>query len=365
MMTPEQGRPPLRHPIADATRPGLSVVSSPDEEPALTTVASQQMRRLTARALSRPWLATSLALAISALLFAVQVRRPKLYEREVGLLITEGAFAADGRPRSRGELREFINRVVFTTSRLEELAIKHDLMRKFRAANRGIAVDRIRQNIAVGIWQDYFEDLRGGQDPPRSVRLTLGFSAPDPDTALAVARDLGQLVAETQTQREVELAVERVKSKRVLAESAAARAAVVREEFERMKVDAITQPGGNAYVSLQRMRAAVQAADAASAAMAGDLIDAQLRERGVRRLGHLVQTVDPGIPLWKKLSRAEMVAAQGGLALGVGLLLAVLLVGAFDPTIRDEQDLRRVRINHLATLPVSSAPTPGERHKVA
>ena len=121
-----------------------------------------------------------------------------------------------------------------------------------------------------------------------------------------------------------------------------------------MKVDALEQPGGNAYVGLQRMKAAVQAADAALAALAGDLVDAQLRERAIRQVGHLVQVVDPGAPLWSTLSRAERLAGQGALSLGLGIFLAVFLVGALDPTIRDEQDLRRVRIPYLGNIPAST-----------
>jgi hypothetical protein len=250
-------------------------------------------------------------------------------------------------------LREFIDRAVFTTAHLAELATKYDLARKLRAPNQEVAIDRLRQHIEVDIWQDYFEGYRQGDDPPRTVRVSIGFSAPDPETALAVARDLGQLVAETQTQREADSAAERVKGKRILAESAAARAGGLHEELERMKMDALEQPGGKTFVGLGRTKAAVQAADAASAALAGDLVDAQLRERAIRQVGHLVQVVDPGAPLWSTLSRAERLTGQVTLALGLGIFLAVFLVGALDPTIRDEQDLRRVRISYLGSIPAS------------
>lgn len=323
-----------------------------DEEPRLTIVAYQQMRRLAGRALRRPAATALLGLGISAILFAVQTRWPKLHNREVGLLITEGAFAPDGRPRPRGELREFIDRAVFTLPRLEELAAKHDLVKKFRVANLGVAIDCLRQHTDVGIWQDYFEDYRQGQDPPRTVRVTVGFSAQDPETALAVARDLGQLVAETQTQREADAAAERVKAKRILADSAAARTNGLHEELERMKMDALEQPGGDAYVGLQRMKAAAQATDATAAALAGELMDAELQERAVRQVGQLVHVIDPGSPLWNMTSRVEQLAVQSTVALSVGMFLAVFLVGALDPTIRDQQDLRRVRVPYLGSVPV-------------
>jgi hypothetical protein len=221
----------------------------------------------------------------------------------------------------------------------------------------GGAVDRMRQRIDIAIWQDSFADYRQGSAPPRTVRVTIDFSAPDPETALAVARDLGQLVAETQTEHEAEAAAERVKRKNILADSAAARSNAMHEELERMKVDALEQPAGNAYVGLQRARDAVNAADSASVAIAGELLDAQLRERSIRRVGHLVQVIDPGTPLWETMSRAERIAGQSAVSLGLGIFLAVILVGALDPAIRDDQDLRRVRIPCLGNIPAGSDET--------
>jgi hypothetical protein len=328
-----------------------------DEEPRLTSVAKKQVRRLAGRALRRPAVMTIVALVISAGLFALQSRRPTLHTRGVRLLITEGAFASDGRPRPRGELLGFIDRAVFTTSHLGEIVTKHDLVRKLRARTLGRAIDRLREGIDVGIWQDFFAENREGSAPPRTVRVTIDFSAPDPETALAVARDLGQLVAETQTQREADAAAELVKKKRILADSAAARANAMHEELERMKLDALERPDGNAYVGLQRMRDAVYAADAASAAIAGALLDAQLRERSVRRVGHLVQVIDPGTPLWQTMSRAERLTGQAAVSLGVGVLLAVFVVGALDPAIRDDQDLRRVSMPCLGEIRARSDET--------
>ena len=66
----------------------------------------------------RPYLTLAVTLLLAAGLFTVQIRRPKLYKAEVGLLIIEGAFAADGRPRPRGELRSFIEAAVLAAPRL-------------------------------------------------------------------------------------------------------------------------------------------------------------------------------------------------------------------------------------------------------
>jgi hypothetical protein len=311
-----------------------------------------QVSRLVDRARRRPLVTATLALGISALLFAAQARRPKVYERSVGVLITEGTFSADGRHRPREELLKFIYSGVFTSARLEELAIKYDLLRKLASKPR-LAVERVRDRIDIDIWQDFFERRRSAQDPPPTVRVTISFTASDPETALGMARDLGQLVASTQTQREAE----RVRDKRVLAERAADRANSLHEEFERMRIEARNQPADHAYARLQQMNLAVQAADATSLALAADLVDAQLRERRIRQIEHLVQTVEPGPLTWQATSRTQRFAVLAAVSLALGAFLAVFLVGAFDPTVRDEQDLRRVRIPYLGTIATTTTST--------
>ncbi|HEX7509236.1 MAG TPA: hypothetical protein VF550_20860, partial [Polyangia bacterium] len=290
-----------------------------EDEKTFGAVVSQQLRRMARRAIKRPYMTGALTLGVAAALFALQARRPSIYSAEVGLLISEGVFADDGRPRPRGELLSFINRAVFANPRLEGLVDKHNLVKALKAPSKEFALDRMRSSIDVHIWHDYFENQRGSEDPPRTVRVTVGFSAPNPTLALAVARDLGALVAETQTDRMIQAANAHANARRILAGSAASRAVGLREEFERTKRMALEQPGGQAYVSLERLRLAVKSADAASMAAAADLVDAELQARATRSVGHLVQVVDPGAPIWGMVSRRERLLRQGILSLLAGL----------------------------------------------
>lgn len=324
-------------------------------EERLGSVLLRQLWRLMGRARRRRWTTVAVAVAVFAALFVVQLRRPGLHTAEVGLLISEGAFASDGRPRPRGELLSFINRAVFATPRLQAIVRKHDLVKALRVPSEELAVAGMRRLVRVQIWQDYFSLHRQHRDPPRTVRVTLGFSAADANLALAVARDLGGLVAETQLEREIQAADARVKARRVLAGSATARAIGLRRELERTKQVSLEKPGGEAYVSLQRLSDSVKAADKASMAAAADLVDAELHARAIRRVGNLVQVVDPGAPLWRLATRREVVMRQGILSLLVGIFVAVIVVGALDPSVRDEQDLRRAGLPQLGKVPPCQA----------
>ena len=309
---------------------------------------------MVARVRRLPFVTLGVTLILAAILFALQARRPKTYDAEVGLLITEGAFTADGRPRPRGELLAFINDAIFVEARLENLISKHDLTKKLGGASLTATAARMRKLIEVHTWHDYFESYRQRMDPPRSVRVTIAFSAPDPELALAVARDLGELVAQTQTARESEEGAARLDGLRAVAESTAVRAAYMHEQLDLTRRDAEKQPAGLVNVRLEQLARAAQVADVASKAAAAELVDAQLQSLATRRIGHLVQIVDPGLPLWKTVPHRERLARQAALSLLLAVFLAVVVVGTFHPTVLDEQDLQRAGLCMLGRVPACS-----------
>ena len=322
-----------------------------DQEESLVALGLRQVRRLLARSRCRPVATVCLAAVIGLVMFAAQARRPKLYEAEVGLLITEGAFEADGRPRPGGELRAFIADVAFADARLDNLIAKRDLVQRLGASDREAARARMRKMIEVHTWQDYFEGYRQRADPPRTARVTIGFSAPDPALALAVARDLGELVAETQTARETQRAMAQIDGLRSAVDSAASESARQRDLLEQAERAAGELPDLGSLLRVNQLARGLESAEKASRSVAAQLLEAQLHLRTAQQIGTRVQVVDPGIPPWHTPTKSERLVRQAALALILSLPLAVILVGAFDPTIRDEQDLRRAGLRLLGRVP--------------
>jgi hypothetical protein len=322
-----------------------------EQEESLIALGHQQVRRLLARARCRPVATVCLAAVIGLVIFAAQARRPKLYEAEVGLLITEGAVETDGRPRPRGELRAFIADVAFADARLDNLIAKRDLVQQLGASDRAAALARMRKLIDVRTWHDYFEGYRQRADPPRTARVTIGFSAPDPALALAVARDLGELVAETQTARETQRAMAQIDGLRSAVDSAASESARQRDLLEQAERAAGELPDLGSLLRVKQLARGLESAEKASRSVAAQLLEAQLHLRTVQQIGTRVQVVDPGIPPWHTPAKSERLVQQAVLALILSLPLAVILVGAFDPTIRDEQDLRRAGLRLLGRVP--------------
>jgi hypothetical protein len=321
-----------------------------EQEESLFAAGHRQVRRLLSRSRCRPVAAACLAAGLGFMLFAAQARRPKLYEAEVALLITEGAFASDGRPRPRGELRAFITDVAFADARLYDLIGKRDLVRRLGGADRTVTLARVRKLIEVHTWHDYFEGYRESTDPPRTARVTIGFSASDPELALAVARDMGELVAETQTAHETQDAAARVDALRIAAESSASEAARRRDLLGQARLAAAERPDFALLLGAQQLARASDAADKASRSAAAELMEAQLHLRTAQRMGARAQVLDPGVPPWRVPSRRNRLVRQAATALVVSVPLAIILVGAFDPTVRDEQDLRRVGVRLLGRV---------------
>jgi len=322
-----------------------------EQEESLIALGHQQVRRLVARSRCRPVTTACLAAVIGLVIFAAQARRPKLYEAEVGLLITEGAFEADGRPRPRGELRVFVTDVAFADARLDGVIDKRNLVHRFGASDREAARARMRKMIEVHTWQDYFEGYRQRADPPRTARVTIGFSAPDPALALSVARDLGELVAETQTAHETQTLMAQIDGLRVAVGSASSESARQRDLLEQAERTLPARPDLGSLLRVKQLARGLESAEKASRSVAAQLLEAQLHLRTVQQIGTRVQVVDPGIPPWHTPAKSERLVRQAVLALILSLPLAVILVGAFDPTIRDEQDLRRAGLRLLGRVP--------------
>ena len=328
------------------------------EEKPLAILAWQQTWRIVDRARRRPWVTLSLSLVLAGLLLGFQVRRPKAFHAQVGLLITEGIWAADGSPRPRGELRGMIEDAILVTARLEKLVEKHDLVDKLGAPSKTLAVAAVRNRTDIDVWQDYLGSYRESPDTPRSARVTIGFWGPDPATALTVARALGEIVAEAQTARDSGAVAANIEGLRAIAQGAAARAADRHEQLERETADAQRRPEAKWDPALLPSARAVKAADAEARSAAAALFDAQLQNRKLHNAGRLVQIVDPGVPMWQTLPLRQRLIRQAALSCVVALLASIVLVGGLDPTVRDGQDLRRTGLELLGNVPAWHARPP-------
>jgi hypothetical protein len=318
-------------------------------------VARRELRRILVRSRRRLLATVAVALILAIGVFVLEDRRPALYERSVRVLLSEGAFAEDGRPRPRRELRAIIAQAIFAPDRLDALISEHDLVRKLGFASQAEARSGMRQLIEVDTEFDYFASSPKPLAPLGSARVTVTFSAPEPELALAVARDISELVAETRITSVDEAENSRIEAMRVSAENAIGKAVSLEAQLHRVRQLATALPSADAQRLMQRLSVVVEAAQERAKLAAAGLVDAQLQVHAVHRPRHLVQVVNPGDPFWRTRPRDERWLRQAILALLLAGIAAVILVGAIDPTVLDEHDLRRAGLAPLGRVPVPQA----------
>ncbi|MFO0550468.1 MAG: hypothetical protein U0271_18885 [Polyangiaceae bacterium] len=153
-----------------------------------------EARRLLSRARQRWILWLALAVALSAVIGVREYRKQRNYPASVVLSITEGERADDGIAHANSRLQDYVWYAVFTDHALMDLMTKYDFRPDLLTQNPRLALEQFRDRIDLAIYKNEFTAPRYPGSPPRSARLAIEFRHPDPDTALAIARDLGDLV---------------------------------------------------------------------------------------------------------------------------------------------------------------------------
>ena len=325
------------------------------DEPAGRESVAEGLRLVRRAASRRPLLTLAVGLLAAAVLFAAQLRGPPAFTARAELLLRESALSSNRARISRADLRSLVENVALTSTRLMEVMDRHGLFPAELARSPVLAVAEMRKSIAVDILQNYFAEDRLERSPVRSARIAISFRAEEPDQALAVVRDLGLLVARAEMGRRAEKASRQ-------AQSAATASAQARDESSRTQTElaAVEAAGAMAPAKIspaQLVRVAFLRAWLAQVERRRgelerehtrlDLVAAAEEKQAGTRV-HLASLQADGAAPRNDGQRLRRKATIAG---AVGLVLAVLLVGAFDPRLYDADDVRRAGVLSLGTLP--------------
>jgi hypothetical protein len=305
------------------------------------------------------------ALLAGALLFALQLRRPQAFVARAELLLRENSLSTDRTRLSRADLRGFVENVALTSSRLMAVMDKHGLFRSQAAKGPVLALAEMRKSIDIDIVQDYFAEDRLERSPVRSARIVIAFRGDEPEQALVVVRDLGLLVTEAELGRHADKA--RREAGAAHAAAAEARAAATRTEAElaAMEMAAPASPTAGRQVKVAFLRAWLtkldrQHSDLEQEHARLDLAAAAEEKQAGTRV-HLASLQGDSAGPHSDARTLRRKAATAG---AVGLVLALLFVGAFDPRLYDADDVRRAGGLSLGTLHrphTRRHPTSGDR----
>src|SRR5260370_42577066 len=121
----------------------------------------------------------------------------------------------------RRDLGESVGRGVSTGEPLLDVMSRHGLYASLARKNSRAALESFREDIDVEVRQNYFIGERAVRAAPRSARLIVSYHNADPEVAVSVTRELGELAVKreqdarkSETSRTADLAKEQVEEAR-------------------------------------------------------------------------------------------------------------------------------------------------------
>jgi hypothetical protein len=300
------------------------------EEPGLGT-ALRQASHLLRGGLRRKGRTLILSLLLASLLAGWMAVADHTYSPRLVLRVVEMDQDPGMSPRPRRDLKDYVREVVWTSEPLFQIIHSHGLYPGLAARNPRAALESMREDSEVDVYQNYFVEQRSTIDPPRSARLVVRYRSPDRELALAVTRDLARLIVEHEHATRIEQAVRAThEAQRALdwmrrglsdrkAELALKRSEMTRTPDPRLEVEFVSLLGSAA--TLER-----------------EIVDAERREASLtlgaaaeqQQVGLRFDVLDDGALASSADRSTGRIVSVGLLALLFGTPLVALGVGATD-----------------------------------
>jgi hypothetical protein len=255
------------------------------------------------------------------------------YAPEYTLRIVEPDRAPTGQPSPPRQLADYVQKTVFTSEPLLAVMGRHDLYPSLARRNPRAALESFREDIDVSVHENYFLEERPVGAAPRSALVSVSYRSADPELAVDVTRELGELIVqrtqgmrENEAKRAADLAEERVR---------AARNALAVRRSELASMQAELDRGGKdapehriAYIGLLGSLPALESKqDERERREASLALEAALERRGVGTRFEVVDDAQLPQDVGAKSQRA--LAASATFVLGFPLL--AIAIGAFAP----------------------------------
>lgn len=322
-----------------------------DREPDLRGTVDE-IARLLSRARRTLLLTLGVTLLVSAAITARTLNKTRYYESTIVLTATEGEHAEDAVAHTANKFQDHVYHACFTDSALTELMHRHGFRPDLQEKNPRFALEQFRDLIDVDVYKNEFVQPRWPMTPPRSARIAISMRYPDPEEALVIVRELGDLVV----QKDADIRRDRYEAKLKVATDTVN---LTKQEIERLEKEAEFARAAEETIPERRGEFKVQA-DGAERGLIGAL--ARLKEaEGDRNKLTLKKNADKE-SLELRYDRADWGVAERrenrvylliktAVLSFFGLLpLLALAVGAFNPRVYDERDVSRLGLRALGTI---------------
>ncbi|MBK6849900.1 MAG: hypothetical protein IPG96_20960 [Proteobacteria bacterium] len=320
-----------------------------------------ELRRLRRRAALRPWTILLLSLVAAGGAVVRQAMERGRYQASLTFRVLEHTQGAHGeeRPVTKRRLRDYVRDGIFTRSRCRQLVQRLGLFPELQQLSVHRAVEALRNDLEIEVFQNYFlkEDL--DTSSPRSARLRITFSYYDVGQAERTVRALGHIIVAHEAEARAEVADQLARTTSAAERRAAEKVDALRHQraaaqYELSQASAAQSPGR--LVELAQLERTIAASEARLERLGDDRSVGDLRARLERR-GLLLHfdLVDWSRSPAQALSRNLRLTLVGVFCLLFLLPIVGLAVAAFDTRVHGEEDLRRLGLEPLGHVPPFAA----------
>ncbi len=311
------------------------------DEPGFHEIVAE-LGRLYRRGMKRKWLAVALTFVTLVALVARQATNVRRYPAHVVLGVTENPRIEEGPVQTSNELKSYVLYAVFTDASLIKVFKKNHFQESKLESNPRLVLESFREDVDVDVTKNEFAVPRTPGET-RSALVAIELWLPDPDQAISIVRDLGDLVVK----RDEENNAERLRIERGLATDTLSLARTNLDRLWRERVAAAHEIETAGPLRAAELKVKLDDLDRALVGAKTRVDDAE-RER--RKLDFAEAASEGSVSLrWDRvdwgnaaLKVDERLAVSEVAIAGLLVLLPLMLlgVGAFNPTVYDDRDVR-------------------------
>lgn len=319
-----------------------------DREPGLPA-ALHELARVLRRA-GRRWLITLLiATGVTGLVVAKLSRKRPVYKARAILSITEGVFADSRYSMGRGALQGYLANAVLSKKILYQIITELDLYPDMQRMGESEAVAELRADLEVAVFRNFF--LLSGTEDRRSVRVAITYTSVDSALAVTVVQRLADTVIDHERDRQ-NRATDFMEEQALGALEEAG--VEIRRREQRLAEIAFRLPTSEDHeksllqVESFRVKMEIQAFDIVLAQTRGSLTAA----KAFRSSPLAVELAQLRAPVQVSPSaRKRRLVMAGVFGFVVVLPMVAIFIGAFDPRIRNTEDVERIGLPVIGHVP--------------
>ena len=318
-----------------------------DQEPGWSALRAELA--VVRRRMRQRWVLTALcALFVTAAVVGWKARQNPSYRAAIVIRLVEDGFDEETRPPSSRDITQYLYDIALSRPTLLSVIDDHELYPEQRF-DPTWAIESMKDDIDITVVSNYFSPETYIENPVREARVVIGYTAREPLKALEVARQLGELIAERET--EVRRRIAELTARAGADAKSALRNALIMARRDHIVLQMRRDKTPLDIVQIRRLEEEIKALDAELKLMSLTAEELSLRgELEQRSLGLRFEMVDEGRLPERRLSRGQSLSLLGLLVFFLSLPVVGVGVMALDTRIYDEDSLRRLGIASLGRI---------------